>query len=1202
MACLLIDSAVAGYEQIVAAAKADVKTIVFDRYTDTFQTLKEKLSAYEGFSTLGIVQHGDMYAPYYKLLETQVTPAFVSDVESRDPTLESWAELKDFYRWLVGRGVRTIDLISCALYANPGWVYALTTLENELEIDFRASVNNTGNIASGGDWIQESDGMNISEIYFTEAIVEYVGLLYTVDYRKSSQMVCAPGATINGVAIRGSITTNANIRAESLPENMVVREPTAYEARAWGDLSWGGDNNQAIAAGSGIVALASTANAFAALKSNGTVYAWGDITYGGSNTSAQAAGSGIVALAYTFRAFAALKSDGTLRAWGDLIYGGSNASALAVGSGVVALASTSRAFAALKSDGTVHAWGDLAYGGSNASAQAAGSGIVALASTLSAFAALKSDGTLRAWGNPSNGGSNASALAAGSGIVALASTLSAFAALKSDGTVGAWGNPSNGGSNASAQAAGSGIVAIASTQAAFAALKSDGTVYAWGELAYGGSNASAQAAGSGIVALASTTRAFAALKSDGTLRAWGDLAYGGSNASALDAGSGIVALASTYYAFAALKSDGTVYAWGDINYGGSNASALAAGSGIIALASTRFAFAALKSDGTVYAWGELTWGGSNASAQAAGSGITELASTRYAFAALKPTPPPTDASSAVSTGLVGYYIATSTDTNVNVLLSMRTALFQTDLATRINAKLDYIKAMRDRLQSSMLYIQIVTPGPIPSFSINFLIFKESLLFGKENINTEKDIYQFFPTINTFNTSATLEIQNIPADNSSIVCIELPINIPTTLTENSISVKTLFFDGTNIFDGINNTGTLVPVGSTIQIGTKFINSIAVGSLVGYSFVPLLPPNPPTIVGVQTTTTFNSIVYSEDGMNWRGVDFSVFTRGNSAAWNGTMWVGVGSGSNPYSFGPIGLGVNSLAYSNDGIHWTGLGNTLFTIGNRVAWNGTLWIATGSGPFTMAYSYDGLNWTGINTSPFSTRGNGLTWNGVLWVATGSGTHTLAYSSDGIIWIGLGTTIFSTEGKCVLWGGKYFIAGGTGTANTLAYSIDGIVWTGLGTTIFDSGYYASDIAWNGSRYVAVGQGNENTIAYSDDGINWTGLGKTIFHGPGYGSSGVDIPEYGAGLSVVYNSRIFVASGSGYNILAYSADGINWRVSVNDDGSVLANGYGLATNSGLGSFVAQNQIVASNNISIVSDSYIQQPYNNTNVSINYKVL
>ena len=67
----------------------------------------------------------------------------------------------------------------------------------------------------------------------------------------------------------------------------------------------------------------------------------------------QAIGSGVIEISSTDDAFAALKSDGSVVTWGSSSYGGDSSSvSTALGSGVIKIFSTQRAFAALKSDGS----------------------------------------------------------------------------------------------------------------------------------------------------------------------------------------------------------------------------------------------------------------------------------------------------------------------------------------------------------------------------------------------------------------------------------------------------------------------------------------------------------------------------------------------------------------------------------------------------------------------------------------------------------------------------------------------------------------------------------------------------------------------------------------------------------------------------------------------------------------------------------
>jgi hypothetical protein len=288
--------------------------------------------------------------------------------------------------------------------------------------------------------------------------------------------------------------------------------------------------------------------------------------------------------------------------------------------------------------------------------------------------------------------------------------------------------------------------------------------------------------------------------------------------------------------------------------------------------------------------------------------------------------------------------------------------------------------------------------------------------------------------------------------------------------------------------------------------------------------------------------NSIAYSYDGITWIGLGIGIFsTSGNGIAWNGVMWVAVGSGT------------NTLAYSYNGIVWTGLGNVIFsTQGNAVAWNGALWVAVGSGTNSIAYSYDGIVWTGLGVaSPlFSSSGNGIAWNGNRWVAVGSGGNTILYSTNGINWTAAASSCFTIAGNGVTWNETRWVATGSGS-NTTGYSSDGSTWTGGASTLFSSS--GAGIAWNGGLgsttiqhpVIAVGQG-PHTLAYSPDGIQWIGLGTSIFSTAGYG--------------VAWNGTLWVAVGQGTNTISYSYDGLRW---TGLGTFVFSQGNGIAWNGSL---------------------------------------
>lgn len=160
--------------------------------------------------------------------------------------------------------------------------------------------------------------------------------------------------------------------------------------------------------------------------------------------------------------------------------------------------------------------------------------------------------------------------------------------------------------------------------------------------------------------------------------------------------------------------------------------------------------------------------------------------------------------------------------------------------------------------------------------------------------------------------------------------------------------------------------------------------------------------------------------------------------------------------------GQGRNTIAYSHDGIYWTGLGKHIFTErANRAVWNGKLWVAVGKGQYWVATSYDGIEWQGRESS-IMTEGYDVAWNGARFVAVGTGNNaTIATSSDGIYWdaVSNSKTIFTDDASKVSWTGKTWLAYGSGT-NTTAVSADGINWSPTldrNATIMD----ASSVFWD---------------------------------------------------------------------------------------------------------------------------------------------
>jgi ligand-binding sensor domain-containing protein len=153
--------------------------------------------------------------------------------------------------------------------------------------------------------------------------------------------------------------------------------------------------------------------------------------------------------------------------------------------------------------------------------------------------------------------------------------------------------------------------------------------------------------------------------------------------------------------------------------------------------------------------------------------------------------------------------------------------------------------------------------------------------------------------------------------------------------------------------------------------------------------------------------NLLIYSYNGLDWsastNGNTFGS-TSGVSVAWNGSMWVAslnVSSASN-----------NRIVYSNDGINWTASANvgSILTLTqtqiNGIAYGNSVWVAGSTfvaSPYRTLYSSDGITWSGsTSANPYSSAIFDIIFDGTKFIAGGSGTNKLIYSNDGINWLPL--------------------------------------------------------------------------------------------------------------------------------------------------------------------------------------------------------
>ena len=581
-------------------------------------------SGVTSIENLGLVQHGDI-----TIQLGSVSLHLNSDKSGASTDDSSFSNLLDSL--CKKYNISNVDIIACNMLSL--WTDKLKELEQQVDANIRASNDATGNLKSGGNWIQESDDVNIAGIYFDkDKLKDYEELLFSYGY-DDKRRTYQPYFDVDGQRV--SIFSTAGAFA-ALDEDGKVH--------TWGEADYGGNLTDEIPYGKTIKTIFNNRRTFAAIDSTGKVYAWGaswgsgtipSITKNLMNTKT------IKTIFSTDFALAALDEDGKVYAWGPTDQGGTIPSDMNTKT-IKTIFSAQSAFAALDSSGQVHTWGSSGWGGSISplsKSEMTGKTIKTIFSTYGAFAALDSNGKVYAWGDVLLGGGLPPELhtlfaqksQTNKIIKTIFSTNEAFAALDEDGKVYTWGNPTWGGDSGSVLDNKT-IKTIFSTERAFAALDEDGKVYTWGNALFGGNLTNEIPSGKTITTIFSTNSAFAALDSSGKVYAWPPSA--GTIPSDMNTKT-IKTIFSTQKAFAALDSNGQVYAWGDPapSEGGeleagakkdARAQSVALWGGTIptvtknlmdvttikTIFSTEHAFAALDEDGQIYTWGDSVFGNS----------------------------------------------------------------------------------------------------------------------------------------------------------------------------------------------------------------------------------------------------------------------------------------------------------------------------------------------------------------------------------------------------------------------------------------------------------------------------------------------------------------------------------------------------------------------------------------------------------------
>eukprot|EP01034_Spumella_vulgaris_P028822 gene28822-35752_t len=224
---------------------------------------------------------------------------------------------------------------------------------------------------------------------------------------------------------------------------------------SWGSAADGGDSSVVAHLLTNVNKVVECVNAFAALKTDGTVVTWGQVT-STAGCSAWRSGVNMTSLYATEHTFAGLTATGGVYVCGAAGRGGRigddvrpmvEARYAKVSNGVQFIWPGKSAFVAYNAaHGIAAAWGLQSMGGDLSSVQSeVAANVISVAHTDGAFAALKEDGSVVTWGSQDFGGDSSAVTSQLQNIKRIYSNGGAFAALNTTGGVVTWGDSASGG-------------------------------------------------------------------------------------------------------------------------------------------------------------------------------------------------------------------------------------------------------------------------------------------------------------------------------------------------------------------------------------------------------------------------------------------------------------------------------------------------------------------------------------------------------------------------------------------------------------------------------------------------------------------------------------------------------------------------------------------------------------------------------------
>lgn len=169
---LLIDNRIHDVNIIINSLLPNIHHIIIDNKTNIIDCLLNKQLQNIKYNRIGIIQENSL----------QNIETIDSNIELE---LHKWSKYKQLLDYCkLQLQVTQFDLISCNISSNRNWKYVIDTFMKDLDITIYSSNHNIGSEYLGGNWILESNNVELNLIgqYFTEKIKTYSFILGTANY------------------------------------------------------------------------------------------------------------------------------------------------------------------------------------------------------------------------------------------------------------------------------------------------------------------------------------------------------------------------------------------------------------------------------------------------------------------------------------------------------------------------------------------------------------------------------------------------------------------------------------------------------------------------------------------------------------------------------------------------------------------------------------------------------------------------------------------------------------------------------------------------------------------------------------------------------------------------------------------------------------------------------------------------------------